>query len=54
MAERAFLAFNVIEQDVDFLKSKRAIMITMLKLAVVSLQRLVLNLQCMEPTIKFA
>ena len=54
MAERAFLAFNVIEQDMDFLKSKRAIMITMLKLAIVSLQRLVLDLQCMEPTIEFA
>ena len=29
-------------------------MIAMLKLAIVSLQRLVLDLQCMEPTIEFA
>jgi hypothetical protein len=44
----------VIEENVDFLQSKRPVMIAVLKLAIVSLQRLVFNFQRVEPTLERA
>lgn len=54
MTERRFFAFNMVEQDLDFLQSQRAVVIAMLEFAVVSLQCFVLYFQGIEPTIQLA